>query len=301
MSELPYFSYDVFTDAPFGGGPLAVVDCRGLSATAPSTQLMQKIAAEFSLPETTFIFEPDDSRHLAKVRIFTMAEELPMAGHPTIGTSLHLFSTIQSCPTQFILELGVGPTAIDIEETDQARAYMYQQPMQNWHARAVDRIALAASLGIATEAIAEDSPLEFFSAGLTFLIVPITSRELLNSITPSQIDIGHVLKNSPSDRVYVFSLDDSDAQIIHTRMFNSDIRDMTEDPGTGSAAGALAHYFSQHSPQLLADTKSVTLHQGYAMGRPSEITISLVPNSDGVQVPRVGGSAWSIARGVLLL
>ncbi len=301
MSELPYFTYDVFTDAPFGGGPLAVVDCRSVGDSTPSTELMQKIAAEFSLPETTFIFEPEDSRHLAKVRIFTMAEELPMAGHPTIGTSLHLFSTIPSCPTQFILELGVGPTAIDIEEADQTRAYMYQQPMQNWHARTIDQNALAASLGIPAEAIAQDFPLEFFSAGLAFLIVPISSREFLNSITPSQIDIALVLKNAPSERVYAFSFDGSDAQTIHTRMFNSDIRDMTEDPGTGSAAGALAHYFSQHFPQLLADTKSVTLHQGYAMGRPSEITISLALNSDGEMVPRVGGSAWSIARGVLYL
>lgn len=290
--ELPFFLYDVFTDKAFGGGQLAVVDCRGLREE-PTDELMQSTAKEFGFPETTFVFESEMSEHTAKVRIFTPGEELPMAGHPTIGTSIHLFDN-SNLDNNFVLELGVGPTPIEIVQDEKSKAFMLQQSAQSKKA-AASKEAIAAALGTNLEALHKQLPYEFFSAGLMFLIVPFNSVSELYDATPTKLSIQNILEGERC--VYAFAIDD-DLNEIHCRMFIKDLIDALEDPATGSAAGSLAHYLDFYLPEVLEDEKQVELTQGVALDRPSKIYISIVEHN-GHKIPRVGGSAIRIGSGQL--
>src|SRR3712207_1131410 len=125
MRRLHYHRVDVFTDRAFGGNPLAVfTNGRGLD-----TETMQAIAKEFNLSETTFVLPPDDPAHDWRVRIFTPQNELPMAGHPTVGTSFvlareHLVDVRRDGETVITLEEGVGPVPVRIEFEGGRPAYM---------------------------------------------------------------------------------------------------------------------------------------------------------------------------------
>ncbi|MFN8016462.1 MAG: PhzF family phenazine biosynthesis protein [Acidimicrobiia bacterium] len=290
---MKFFLYDVFTSKKFSGGPLAVVDCRNLDVL-PSDDLMQKIAREFSLPETTFIFEPENTAHEAQIRFFTMTHELPMAGHPTVGTSLHLYNEKQEKPENFIVELGVGPTRIEFEDN---KAFMFQQPCKKYDASKIDKELLAKNLGIEKSTFDDDYPIEFFSAGLTFLIVPMMNKDSLNRIIPAQNDLHKMFEGFPAHHIYAFSFDKNET-VVNTRMFIGDPGDMVEDPSTGSAAGSLSHYLYEYKRSFI-DGKNLTIHQGEKMGRPSEIYISLENNQFGDLVPRVGGSSVLLASGEL--
>lgn len=301
--KLPYFLYDVFTDRQFGGGQLAVVDTRGVNPSDVSQDVMLRLANEFNLPETVFIFDPDLPDHHARIRIFTAVTELPMAGHPTVGTSIHLYSTTPDLDETFVLELGVGPTKIEIEnvskERNDAAAFMFQQPQEKWSAQEVDKEKLCEGFGVSVDVLHKQYPLEFWSAGLAFLIMPCTDKQSLYSLVPNQSHLYSVLEGLPAHHVYAFAFTDEG---IHCRMFNSDVGDMAEDPATGSAAGALTHYLNEHLPETFHDDASIlTLTQGIAMNRPSKIMVSLSHDDDKKAVPRVGGTAVSIASGTIVV
>ncbi len=102
--DLNYYLYDVFTENAFGGGPLSVVEVPKNIENLLSDEIMQKIAREFNYPETVFVFEPENKDFLAKIRFFTISKELPLAGHPTIGTSIHLKQTRKNVGDEFILD-----------------------------------------------------------------------------------------------------------------------------------------------------------------------------------------------------
>src|SRR5688500_9503522 len=129
MRRLHYHRVVLFTDSAFVDHPLAV----GTNGRGLTTETMQAIANEFNLSETTFVLPPDDPRHDWRVRIFTPENELPMAGHPTVGTSFvlareHMIPRGET-ETDIVLEEGVGPVPVRVSfesgETDFAEL---QQP-----------------------------------------------------------------------------------------------------------------------------------------------------------------------------
>src|SRR5919199_951771 len=139
MRRLHYHRVDVFTDRAFGGNPLAVfTNGRGLS-----TETMQAIAKEFNLSETTFVLPPDDPRHDWRVRIFTPGNELPMAGHPTVGTSFVL-AREHMIPrggpeTDIVLEEGVGPVPVRVSfEGGEPSFAEMSQPLPTFGLRLAD-------------------------------------------------------------------------------------------------------------------------------------------------------------------
>src|ERR1700730_18777284 len=105
-----YITVDVFTDRPFGGNPLAVV----LDAGGLSTAQMQAIAIEFNYSETTFVLPPRDSANDAQVRIFTVASEVPFAGHPNVGTAFVLATRAARPPARLKFEEGAGLVPVEI-------------------------------------------------------------------------------------------------------------------------------------------------------------------------------------------
>src|SRR5687767_4507918 len=185
MRRLHYHRVDVFTDRAFGGNPLAVcTNGRGLT-----TETMQAIAKEFNLSETTFVLPPDDPRHDWRVRIFTPSAELPMAGHPTVGTSFvlareHMIPR-DGRETNIVLEEGVGPVPVRVEFRDGEPSFAeMSQPLPTLGPRLEERQAVAAMLSLEESDIEPDLPVEVVSCGVPFLFVPLRSLDAARRARP---------------------------------------------------------------------------------------------------------------------
>lgn len=192
MTAYRYLHYDVFTDTRFEGNPLAVLpDARGLSAGQ-----MQTIAREMAFSETTFVLPAEQRDTDVRMRIFTPARELPMAGHPTIGTTFALAheGVIRAGAEQFVFGLGVGPTAVALEWQREALSFAWMtQRVPEFgptfdDAAARDEIARAVGLEVAD--LASDVPVEVASSGVPFVFIPLRSREAVDRAAPRSTRCG---------------------------------------------------------------------------------------------------------------
>src|ERR1043165_5993558 len=222
MRRLHYHRVDVFTDRAFGGNPLAVfTNGRGLT-----TETMQAIAKEFNLSETTFVLPPDDPKHDWRVRIFTPGSELPMAGHPTVGTSFvlareHLIRRDER-ETNIVLEEGVGPVPVRIEfkEGEPSFAEM-SQPLPTFGTRLEDRASVAAMLSLGESDIDADLPVEVVSCGVPFLYIPLRSLDAAHRARPrvDLIDRAADEHGIPPD-LFAFTREtEHEGSTVHSRMF----------------------------------------------------------------------------------
>ncbi|WP_460273408.1 PhzF family phenazine biosynthesis protein [Celeribacter sp. ULVN23_4] len=272
-----YLTYDVFTDQPFGGNPLAVV----IGAEALPEERLQKIAREFNYSETVFLFPPEDTSNTACLRIFTPTMEVPFAGHPTIGASVAL-SEMGFGP-DLRLELKVGLiTAVVRDGTAQFTA---RQPLETVaHPEAA---LVAKALGL-SEADLKTAPI-MAGMGLTFTLTELTSREALSRIATDVAAFreGHARYPMGLDFAQLPYWRDGDT--VHMRMF-APLDDIPEDPATGSAAAALGRLLFEETGSPL----SFVIHQGDDMGRPSRITVDV--DADAVTI---GGQAVRMMEGKL--
>ena len=277
-----YLVYDVFTDTPFGGNPLAVIP----DATGLAEPLLQKIAREFNFSETTFVYPPADPAHTARVRIFTPMQEVPFAGHPTIGTAIALRDL--GGPAEMVLELGVGPIPCTVAE-GHAR-FVTRRPLERLHQP--DPEIVAACLGLARDDIRTDrhAPVAA-SVGLPFVFTELSDSGALARCAPVTDHFRRATALYPGPIAFAVSAYVRDGSHIRARLF-APLDNIPEDPATGSAAAALG--------ALLAalDGAPVTLDiaQGVEMGRPSRIRVEAGP--DGVAV---SGSARRVMEGRLTL
>lgn len=162
---------DVFTDRALAGNPLAVV----LQAEGLSTPQMQAIARETNLSETTFVLPPETAGHAARVRIFTPHVELPFAGHPTIGTGWVLLDEgiVAKDATSFVLEEGVGPVPVRGDRSGQTQRLWMTHPPVRYGEVIDERHDIATALGLATEDLLVEVPIQVVSTGVPFLYVAI--------------------------------------------------------------------------------------------------------------------------------
>ena len=277
---------DVFTDRPFAGNQLAVV----LDAGGVSDARMQEVAREFGFSETTFVSRSERAGCDWRVRIFTPTLELPMAGHPVVGTALVLHAQ-GLVPERTVFELGVGPVPVEVDA--QGLAWMTQPAAQlgRIHER-TDR--LAAALSVAPGDIRTDLPARVVSTGNAFLMVPIASLDAMRRLKPRLDEWAQALEGFEMLPFYCFSEEvEEPGASAHCRMFGGPLG-MYEDAATGSAAGPLGCYLWAHLHGQPHRRLDFTLEQGYEMGRPSRIRV-WVPE-DGRQ-PRVGGQAALVAEG----
>ena len=281
---------DVFSERPLAGNQLAVVlDAEGLGA-----QRMQAVAREFNFSETTFVTPSSVAGCDWRVRIFTPNRELPMAGHPTIGTGVVLEAEGRA-REQTVFELGVGPTPVRVRP---GWAEMDQRP-PTFGLEHPDPAILAAAISAEPQDIlATGLPPQAVGTGLAHLMVPIRSLEAIRRLRPLPDRWDAAMAGLPELAVYAFAregqLAGSDA---HCRMFAPHLG-VTEDPATGSAAGPLACYLTARTP-VGDGTRAFRFEQGFEMGRESLLEAS-VDVSDGViRAVRVGGSARIVAAGWL--
>jgi trans-2,3-dihydro-3-hydroxyanthranilate isomerase len=301
MRSYRYLHYDVFTDHLFGGNQLAVfLDGRGLS-----TETMQAIAKEMNFSETTFVLPPETPGTDARVRIFTPAEELPMAGHPTIGTTFALARSGVLAPgrEETVLGLTIGPTRVTLtwKGDDLGFAWM-SQLAPTFGETIADREAVARALSISPAAITGTGrPVQIVSCGVPFLFVPLTARRAVDNARLNVAALEELYERTTTSAhgVFVFSSEPgSDRATVYSRMFAPDLG-VSEDPATGIASGPLGCYLVTHQMVAPAAAGAMMSLQGVKMGRPSHVHISIGTNDGQITSVRVGGEAVLAGEGTL--
>lgn len=289
MARFEYRLVDVFTRERFGGNPLAVFpDGRGIEPA-----LMQRIAFELNLSETTFVLPTERADCDVRVRIFTPRAELPLAGHPTVGTAFVLDERERSERSdrarreRFVFELGVGPVPVDrVRAADGATLWRMTQPPARFGPRCEDRADLAAALGIDVADLDPALPCESVATGPPFLIVPLRSLDAL-ARARLRIDAWDPIERSAGGaQPYLFVR--TGANTARCRMFGPG-HGIAEDPATGGAAGPLGAYWLTHG--LAQPGAALVFTQGVEMGRTSELFVE--PDTSvrvaGACVPTGGG------------
>jgi trans-2,3-dihydro-3-hydroxyanthranilate isomerase len=295
MRQLSYHLVDVFTDRAFGGNPLAVfTDGRG----TPDA-LMQSIAKELNLSETTFVLPPDEPKHDFRVRIFTPKSELPMAGHPTVGTAFVLTREGMLKKREAVFEEGVGPVPISIELGADGPGFIeMRQPLPRFGPRFEDASAIAEMLSLDRRAI-RDLPLEVVSCGNPFFFVPIDTLESIRRIRFRPDLAERIVTETGATGVFVFTQEVENAgSHVHGRLFAPG-EGIMEDPATGSAAGPLGCYLSRYGLTAGGGETRYVLEQGIEMGRPSFLHIQIRHRGAEITAVHVGGSCCYMGSGQL--
>lgn len=299
--RLKYHLLDVFTDRQFGGNPLAVFP-QPPPDLSPST--MQRIAQELNLSEVTFVLPPADPAHSFRLRIFTPAAELPMAGHPTVGTAYALAHLGQigqlEAQTKLVIEEGLGPIAVAVHADRGGRPteVWMQQPLPQFGCIYNDRRAIADMLSLDEGDLHSDAPLQVLSSGLPFLFVPVATLAAMARIKLRQDRWGALLAGGEAQNVFITTTETVKAEsTAHSRMFAPALG-VGEDPATGSASGPLAAYLLRYG---LADSSDMISEQGYEMGRPSAIRMRVERTGDAISSVAIGGNCVMMGCGTLSL
>lgn len=284
------YHLDVFTTKAYEGNPLAVIT----DGDDLSSRQMQAVAREMNLAETVFIQRPTNNRALARLRIFTTTRELPLAGHPVIGTwfllaELGVVPTSEG-PVQIQQQTGAGilPVEITFHDGRPARVTMTQKDAK-FRSVKISREKIASAVGLKPSDIDSSLPLESVSTGIFNLMVPLRGRAALGKIRSNLRELFHLL-NGNSTMAYCFALS-SRGKAFARGMLPWEI---FEDPATGSAGGSLGAYLVKHGKLKAGEELSIT--QGVEMGRPSDIHVQ-VADRKGRLVPHVSGSAVRILEG----
>jgi len=284
------YQLDVFTNKPFAGNPLAVVT----DGDDLSKDRMQAVAREMNLSETVFVQKPTNNRALARLRIFTTTTELPLAGHPVIGTWF-LLAQLGVVPAsegqvRVLQQTGAGilPVEFSFHDGRPVRVTMTQRPARFSLPR-IAKPALAAALGLKPGEFSSELRIESVSTGIFNLMVPLKSKAALAKIDLSISALAKLLGSSAS-LAYCFVLG-SRGHAFARGMVPWGI---IEDPATGSAAGSLGAYLVSHGK--LRPHEQLVITQGVEMGRPSHIEVE-IEQKRGKFTPRVSGSAVCILEG----
>lgn len=302
QNPLPFLHLDVFTSARLEGNQLAVVfDGQHLS---PDT--MQAVAREMAFSETVFVLDPVADGSTARLRIFTPARELPMAGHPTIGSAFALAyrQRVRAPLARMVLDLGVGPTPVDLDWQAEELAFAWMtQPLPRFGPPILDVAAVATALGLAVADIATTSPVQSVTCGVPFLLVPLATHEAVDRAWLDAARLGALCARTgiQEQGVFVFSTDTPDpSATAYSRMFAPSLG-VAEDPATGSASGPLGCYLVRHRlVDEAAQARMVSL-QGVRMLRPSRITMAIEGSADDISRVRIGGASVLVGEGRLHL
>ena len=299
--RLTMTQWDVFSSRPLEGNSLAVFsDARGLTDAE-----MQSLAKEMNLSETTFILPRDAATERdrgIRVRIFTVQEELPFAGHPTLGTAFALRG--QSGAKQIVLELNVGKVPVTFEDSDPQPAFGEMTQIDPSFGMVHDREAVARATGLSTQDFDDFLPIQTVSTGVPFTVTPLRS---LSAIQQLKVDLNRAaeyLAGTAGKFFYFVTRETVDREArLHARMlfYNG------EDPATGSAAGCAAAWMAAHG--VAKPDERVLIEQGIEMRRPSRIFVRASRSSGSPDQPvdnrivnvRVGGHSVAIMRGEVLL
>lgn len=284
---------DVFTSTVLEGNQLAVfTDARGLS-----DQEMQALAKEMNLSETTYVLPRDaalEREQGTRVRIFTVTEELPFAGHPTLGTAFVLRGG--SAMKEIVLHLNVGRVPVRFEETPGQPVFGEMTQAEPKFGTIHDREAVVRAAGLRDGDIDPSLPIQTVSTGVPFTVVPLRGLDIIRRLRVDLAASAAYLERSGGKFFYFVSREVADpAARLHARMlfYNG------EDPATGSAAGCAAAWMVKHG--VARSDERVLIEQGIEMGRPSRIFVRAALEDDRVVNVRVGGNVVEVMWGEVSL
>ncbi len=293
--ELKYEHVDVFTEKPLSGNQLAVFPEPGQVTQAQ----MHAIAREINFSETTFVFSPKASASAARVRIFTPAEEIPFAGHPTIGTAYVLAARTKGSkkpPEKLILELGVGAIEVDIEyRGKKIQQLTMHQPLPQFGSALQNREQAARALGMGPDEILGGGVI---SNGLDFLIIEATGLPAVQNARCNIEDAVKVIKRHAVHAIYLFARLTGRGANVHARLFAPTLA-VIEDPATGSAAGALGGYLARilKFPMKL----NLLIEQGIEIKRPSLMSVHVNSERGTIEEVTVSGKVVPVGQGSITL
>jgi trans-2,3-dihydro-3-hydroxyanthranilate isomerase len=302
MPTLDYFIVDVFTGTALAGNPLAVV----MNTAALATARMQAIAREFNLSETTFVERRPVSVERVdgvRVRIFTTQEELPFAGHPTLGTA----SVLATCASEtvhndtVILALNVGRIPVRFESPNASEGGLFGEMTQRdpEFGPKLPRADVARLIGLRVDDLDPESPPQVVSTGNGFAIVMLHSVEGLVRLKVNHEDATPYLRTYGGRWFYVLA-PSSEQGIGASQGYSARMQFYGgEDPATGSAAGCAISYLVARG--RVPSGQRIHLHQGVEIGRPSDLFLSATRDSACVTDVRVGGRTVLVAKGQLFL
>ncbi|HYM07947.1 MAG TPA: PhzF family phenazine biosynthesis protein [Terriglobales bacterium] len=290
LRRFPFVQLDVFSSRPFEGNSLAVFpDGRGLS-----DQHMQALAREMNLSETTFVLPRDaatERERGVRVRIFTVQEELPFAGHPTLGTAFALRGSTGA--GEVALELNVGRVPVHFEEKAGEPVFGEMTQVEPKFGMIHDREAVVRATSLRDGDIDPSLPIQTISTGLTFTIVPLRGLDVIRRLQVNLATSKEYLQQSGGGNFFYFVTRETvdPAARLHARMLFYG----GEDPATGSAAGCATAWMVAHG--VAQPDERVLIEQGIEMLRPSRIFVRASRVDNRVVNVRVGGNAVEVLRG----
>jgi trans-2,3-dihydro-3-hydroxyanthranilate isomerase len=299
--SLPFAQLDVFAEHPLSGNALAVfTDAGGLSAAE-----MQSLARETNLSETTFLLRrPLEIEREAgvAVRIFTTVEELPFAGHPTLGTAAWLYSNhpelLAPGSHTIRLDLRGGRIPVTFQPPHPGHPGLFGTMRQNdpIFGETHDLAEIAAALGLSPADLHTSAPPQTVSTGLPFCIVPLRSLEAISRLRiPADLGARFLAGTTAKFFFCIAPADPASGADWRARMqFYSG-----EDPATGSASGCAISWLVHHG--LAASAQPVVLEQGIEISRPSRIHLRATRVQDRITDVFVGGRTIPVANGRFFL
>jgi trans-2,3-dihydro-3-hydroxyanthranilate isomerase len=262
---------------------------------------MQQIAREFNLSETVFVQPPEDQSQRARIRIFTPVSELPFAGHPTVGTAVLLGRLDGGAAARnFTLGLTIGPVSCRVTpEGDGGRAVFDLPRLPEEIGAASDDATIAAALGIEVADIGFDGlKAARWSAGAPYTIVPLRGLDVIRGCRVNTVGWQKAFAHDAHAAAYLVCRETSEqGHQFHTRMF-APLQGVAEDPATGSAAAAFAGYLATHESYKDGE-HLVRIEQGYEMGRPSLMELTLKIGGGKLTGASIGGSAVVVMEGAI--
>jgi trans-2,3-dihydro-3-hydroxyanthranilate isomerase len=304
MRAYRYLRIDVFTDKAFGGNPLAVFPtAQGLDAHE-----MQLLAKEMHLSETTFVLPPTRKEAAARVRIFTVDRELPLAGHPVVGTAFALAATsaipVRPGTNRIALELGAGVLPVDIEVHDgKVTSVVMTQRAPTFGAEITDVRRLAAALSLSPDQLDLGGLRALVvDTGIPWFLVPVKDKRALSSLRADGKLCEQLAKEVGTDLFHAFTQDTGDPDCaVRTRHVWWGTVTPGEDPVTGSAIGCVASYLVGEGVILAAPVAELAIEQGEDVGRPGKVFARIKTSGGRVTGVQVGGSSVHVGNGEVWL
>ena len=292
----PFMQVDAFTDRALGGNPCAIIfDADDLD---DATRLA--IARENNLSETAFVVRSDIADFGA--RYFTPAEEIPLAGHPTIATVFALIDsgrlTLTSDLTTISLELKVGPIRVDIQSVAGVAKHIIMSQQKPQFLATYDPAEIMSIFGLSVDDVLPQMPIQTVSTGTPQLMVPVKNLDALRRLNGNAAEFSRLHRRADFFSAHFFTVQGvTDQGRTFARHF-APPPDVFEDPFTGSATGGMAAYLWHYG---LIDDPTFIAEQGHWLHRPGQATVEVVGARNDIETVKVGGGAVTVIRGELSL
>ena len=289
---MKYYIVDVFAQEKYNGNQLAVF----VDAGTLASQQMQRIAKEINYSETTFITDNQSREGGYDVRIFTPAQELPFAGHPTLGTAYIIQQEIIKQPVEKVtLNLKVGQIPVTLHYADNSVNLLWMQQLPPIFGQKFATDAIAPLLNLSVDDINTNFPMQEVSTGVPFIIVPLKTSAAVKKAKVNLEKYFKLISNTEAKSILIFCPETYHQENnLNVRVF-CDYLGVPEDPATGSANGCLAGYLANYA-YFDADSIDIRVEQGYEIGRDSLLLLKAQKTDADINV-FVGGKVIMVAKG----